>query len=146
MFDRKAADQYLGLGGAYCDLCTSSKDQCMNVDVIAAGFYINREVETIQQIFDDLQHGDGTLLKHKNDYDIRQGVTNKPIATNSVKSSEVLHALLRSFDHFMKTVVHVKAGVFDWSESPTSRNKQFLDNAKAEIKKKIFDCFEMGLP
>ena len=54
------------------------------------------------------------MLKRKEDYNIRQGVTNKPIATNSVKSSQVLHALLRSFDHFMKTAVHVKAEVFDW--------------------------------
>ena len=37
------------------------------------------------------------------------------------------------FDHFMKVAVHIKAGVFDWSESPTSISHQFLKRAKAEI-------------
>ena len=139
LFDRKAADLYLGLGGAYCDLCTFSKDQCIDVDLITAGFNINREIETLHEIFTDLEQEDGTVLKRRNDYDVRQGVTHKPIATNSVKSSQVLHALLRTFDHFMKIAVHLKAEVFDWSESPLSMNKQFLDDAKSLMKAKIFD-------
>ena len=51
IFDRKAADLYLGLGGAYCDLCTFSKDQCIDVDLITAGFNINREIETLHKSF-----------------------------------------------------------------------------------------------
>ena len=39
----------------------------------------------------------------------------------------------------MKTAVHLRARVFDWSESPTSINKQFLTRAKGEIQKKIHD-------
>ena len=37
----------------------------------------------------------------------------------------------------MKTVVHVKAGVFDWSESPSSYNNQFVKRAKAELQEQI---------
>ena len=33
----------------------------------------------------------------------------------------------------MKIAVHLRAAVFDWSESPISLNKQFLKKAKAEI-------------
>ena len=66
---------------------------------------------------------DGVILKRTGDYGTRAGVTAKPIATNSVLSVQVLlHALLHSFDHFMKTAVHVKVHVFDWTESPSSHN------------------------
>ena len=37
----------------------------------------------------------------------------------------------------MKIAVHLKAEVFDWSESPLSMNKQFLDKAKSLMKAKI---------
>ena len=78
----------------------------------------------------------------KDDYSVRQGVTNKPIATNQAFSVQVFHALLRSFDHFMKAVVHVKAGVFDWSEAP-SHNSRFLANTKKDLQEKI--AAETGL-
>ena len=39
----------------------------------------------------------------------------------------------------MKAVVHQKAGIFDWSESPSSINKQFLVQAKQAIQSYIFE-------
>ena len=64
---------------------------------------------------------------------MREGVTTKPIANNDVISQQVLHALLRTFDHYMKIAVRIKAGIFDWSESKTSVNNQFSKHAKQEI-------------
>ena len=40
MLDGKAAKLYTGLGGAYCDLCNYSKDDCENIAVIHLGFTI----------------------------------------------------------------------------------------------------------
>ena len=137
MMDRKAANLYTGLGGSYCDLCTYSKEDCLDQTLVVEGFTITRDIEDIQAIFEELVQDDGTVEKHKNDYATRQGVTTEPIATNSVVSQQVLHALLRTFDHFMKTVVHLKAGVLDWSESPSSINKGFLKVAKEELQKRI---------
>ena len=37
----------------------------------------------------------------------------------------------------MKIVVHLKADVFDWSESPTSINKNFLVTSNKEIQSHI---------
>ena len=137
MMDMKAAHLYLGLGGAYCDLCHSSKEECINLEKIKTGFDITRDINDLHNIFNELVQEDGNILKCKNDYAVRQGLTNKPIATNEVISVQVLHALLRTFDHFMKTSVHLRAGVFDWSESPSSLNKRFLTKAKQEIQEKI---------
>ena len=81
------------------------------------------------------------MLKQTNDCCIWQGVTSKPIATNSVKSSQVLHALPRSFDHFMKIAVHVKSGVFDWSESPSSDSRQFTGHCHVKHSESYFQSY-----
>ena len=122
MMDMKAAHLYLGLGGAFCDLCDFSKEQCHNVDVIANGFKINRTVQDLHTIFEDIQQ-DGEVVKASGDYNIRGGLTTKPIPTSGVKSVQVLHGLLRSFDHFMKVCVHLLAHVYDWSESWNTARK-----------------------
>ena len=38
MMDTKAAKLYLGLGGAYCDLCDFPKDLCHDPDAVKQGF------------------------------------------------------------------------------------------------------------
>ena len=124
-------------------ICDLSKEDCMDTEQIEKGFQITRDIEGLHAIFSDLVQEDGSVLKMRNDYDTRAGLTTKPIATNNVLSVQVLHALLQTFDHFMKIAVHLRAAVFDWSESPTSHHKQFLVNAKKDIQKKIQD--EIGV-
>ena len=96
------------MGGAYCDLCTCSKQQYLEIERIEGGFETNRSIETLHNIFDNLVQENGSILKEKGDYNVRAGVTNKP-TNNDAQSLQVLHALLRSFDHYVKTAVHVKA-------------------------------------
>ena len=139
MMDMKAAHLYLGLGGAYCDLCTCSKEQCIDVERITGGFTINRTVADLQNIFNDIGLEDGTVHKSKGDYETRTGLTAQPIPTNETQSVQVLHALLRSFDFVMKICVHIIAGVYDWSESKTSRNNRFLIAAKEQLQQHIFN-------
>ena len=132
---------YLGLGGAYCDLCHLSKNLCTTREQIENGFTITRDVADLHHIFDELVQEDGVILKRTGEYDTRASVTAKPIATNSVLSVQVLHALLHSFDHFMKTAaVHLKAHVFDWTESPSSHNMRFLKQVKEEIQNSIYQA------
>ena len=137
MMDMKAAHLYLGLGGAYCDLCDTSRQLARDPNRVEQGFEINRTIEDLHRLFEDLVQDDGSVYKRPRDYDQRAGLVSKPIPTNETKSVQVLHALLRSFDHFMKVAVHLRAAVFDWSESPTSINQQFLKNAKSDIQSYI---------
>ena len=92
--DRKAANLYLGCGGAYCDLCDLSKEQCNNVETVENGFVINREVKNMKDIFEALVQEDGTIKKSAQDYNIRQGQTTKPIVEHQAPSVQVLHAVL----------------------------------------------------
>ena len=132
MLDGKAAKLYTGLGGAYCDLCSFSKEECINRDQITQGFNITRDINDIINYFNDNVDEDGNVITAKGDYKQRGGVTTGPIATNQVISTQILHSMLRTFDHFMKVVVHIKAGVFSWSKS-NSTDKLFLQTAKKQL-------------
>ena len=138
--DRKASNLYLGLGGAYCDLCHHSKEDCLDIEFVKNGITITREVKSLHAIFSDLEQEDGSVLKQKNDYSVRAGVTARPIANNQVISIQVLHGLMRSVDMFMKIVVHLVACVFDWSESKASHNHRFLEKARTDLQHKIKDA------
>ena len=90
----------------------------------------------MHEIFDVLEV-DGVIQRRGGDYAVRQGQIHKPIPLHNVQSTQVLHRLLRSVDHFMKAVVHVKAGVFNWSEVKGSYNKLFIDTSKDELRASI---------
>ena len=137
MLDRKAADIFTGLGGSYCDLCDFSKEQCLQKDIVQNGFEITRDIETLNSIFEKLVSEDGVLKRTPGDYDTRSGMTNQPITEHDVFSFQVLHGLLRTFDHFMKTVVHVTAGVLQWSVPQHSVYNQFLSDNKHVLQDKI---------
>ena len=130
--DMKAA--HPGLGRVHCGLCTCSKEQYLYVERIEGGFNINRSVEDLLHIFDDhLGLEDGSVMKSKGDYETRAGQTARAIPMNKTQPVQVLHALLRSFDFVMKVIVHILAGVYDWSDSKASHNSRFLVAAKEEL-------------
>ena len=137
MMDMKAAHLYLRQEGAYCDLCTCSKDQCSDLERIEVGFMINRNVQDMINIFSDIGLDDGSVKKIKDDYDSRAGQTGEPIPTNEVQSVQVLHALLRCFDFVMKIIIHLKANVYEWSEAKTSHYYQFLTGEKAQLQQDL---------
>lgn len=137
MMDLKAANLYLSLLGAFCDLCDHSREDCHNPDLVRQGFEITRTVSNLHSIFEDIVDQDGEIVKHRNDYDSRKGLTAKPIANHEVVSVQVLHALLRTFDHFMKIAVHLRAEFLEWTESDSSIYHQFLVAAKKEIQTKL---------
>ena len=78
MMDRKASDSYLGITGAYCDLCTYSKQQCRNQELVNEHFHITRNIDDMQKIFQDLQQ-DGSIPSRANDYSVRQGQKHQPV-------------------------------------------------------------------
>ena len=84
MMDTKAANLYLGVGSEYCDLCTCSKGQSLDIEKIENGFVINCDI-TMNEILNQLEQEDGSLLKKKNDYTTRGRKTGKPIPTSDPK-------------------------------------------------------------
>ena len=61
IMDIKAANFYLGLGGAYCDLCDHSRVECHDPEVIKAGFEITRSVADLHTVFEAVADEMGIL-------------------------------------------------------------------------------------
>lgn len=117
------------------DLCSYSKLDCVNKEIIKEGFLIRQNITGIHAIFNELVQENREILKSKDP--VCKGVTTKPIANNNVISQYVLRALLRTFDHYMKIAAHIKAGIVYGSESKTSVKKQFLKHVTREIQTRI---------
>lgn len=132
--DHKAANLLLSLGEAYCEICNILKEESLNIDTIKSGINITRYITSLHALFDELVEEDGTIYKAHNDYATRAGLTQRPIATNQVFSTQVLHALMRSLDMYMKIIVHVIAAIFDWSQfsifKECSKNSSHKKNEK----------------
>lgn len=135
--DRKAANLYLGLMGGFCDLCNKSKEECRDPSRVEQGFEINRSIEETMDILDLLfNKEEGAITKRAGDYEARTGVSHQPTAEVNAPSIQVLHALLRAFDHFTDTCVRLNAGVKVWGKG-SARQDQFVAAEKKKIQADI---------
>eukprot|EP00088_Acartia_fossae_P039914 TRINITY_DN4153_c0_g1_i1.p1 TRINITY_DN4153_c0_g1~~TRINITY_DN4153_c0_g1_i1.p1 ORF type:complete len:755 (-),score=121.41 TRINITY_DN4153_c0_g1_i1:80-2179(-) len=135
--DRKAANLYTGVGGAYCDLCTYTKEACRSIELIEEGIPITRSVKDTKRIFDSLVDDDGQIMKKPGDADTRQGCTSEPITEIEAPTVQILHSLLRTFDHWARTCVHLNAGIRIWKKPSSSTQSKFLTLAKDKIQAKL---------
>ena len=117
MADGKMVSTLLNLGGAYCTMCSKSQAECQKVEVIEAGFIIDRSVESIAQLALSLTDPEtGEVIRKKADYNRRQGICGQPITESDLtkhipvlgvikkpkKNQNCLALILRNF----KTVWH----------------------------------------
>ena len=103
MIDGKMHSCLSGLGGAFCCLCTYSKEQCKDTDLIKSGFRIDRTLEDTLQICEQEVHLEGN--RKTGDYGER-----------NINSMHPLHNLLRCFGWIFKICCHATAGHLSWSE------------------------------
>ena len=97
-------------------MCSKTKEECKNFEVVKTGFEIEKMVEEMHKFFNSLEEN-GEIIKVAGDYAVRQGQCHKPIAEHEVKSTQVLHGLLHTFDHFMAALLRCYAGVYYWGTS-----------------------------
>lgn len=67
----------------------------------------------MHKILDDFVDEDREIERQKEDKNVRQRQMYKQILNYNLNPTQVFHALLRSTDHFMKAVAHVKASVYN---------------------------------
>ena len=141
MVDGKLHSLLTGLGGAFCCLCTFTKEECRDPDLITTGFTINRTLEQTLSICNKDLH----LQEQRRvgDYDVRKGVTQEPITTEDMNTLHPLHNLLRCFGWLFKICYHATAGHFSWSEAKLDVSNrvahalEFLKIAKESIQEKV---------
>ena len=112
MIDHKLRQMLSGQGGAFCILCTCSREDAV---CLLYSFTINKTSAQITEIWNKLSSGQ--LKKRPHDQDVRMGVTRESlIDLESIASISPLHALLRFFDFLLKIIYHLNANIFNWSE------------------------------
>ena len=137
MLDGKMRALLSGLGGAFCMLCTCSRDEASS---LVDTFTINRTTEQVVQIWYKMCSGE--IVKKPHDQAVRQGVTQEPIVElESVASMSPLHSQLRFFDFLLKIIYCLNAGLFNWSNEQTvlGASYRFLKESKDVVRSAIRD-------
>ena len=130
-FDTKMAAILDGAGCASCHLCTCSKDQLKNIDLIKQGFPINRSISLALKIFNEVDENEFISLPSKD----RFGITHKPLLDENILSAFSLYGYLRIFRWFMQFVYHPQAGEKNWT--PTSAKiRQSMEFVRSLLWKK----------
>jgi hypothetical protein len=151
--DGKALAVGLGLQGAYCTMCKCSSAESQSPERIKQLFRIERNIESIQQLYEDLvvedEDGNEFIPTKPNDYHIRQGLTQKPLTTQDIAQNfPILHSTLRCLSFFEQVAYRLNANVqimgrgkrlTVYQKDKISTAKQdFISQAKTELKI-IFD-------
>jgi hypothetical protein len=84
MKDMKVRMAESGFGGAQCWMCSTKQEDWKDPNKILDSdfFSINRMAEKTIDLYNRLVDDDGNILKRKNDYDTRAGLTSKPLSIN----------------------------------------------------------------
>ena len=116
MFDGKMSSILSGAGGASCQLCTATFSELKDLDLIRAGYPINRTISAARSIFDSVDTEDFLSLPSKQ----RFGLTHEPLSNIDIMPASPLHTYTCVFRWFMLVVYHLHSGTCEWyPTSPT---------------------------
>ena len=83
-----------GIGDG-CDNCLSAPSTWSDIAAIDAGFAKDRSLESLRQVYDDLEkNARGEIKKVTGDYESRQGICSKPITLRETFSFTITHKVI----------------------------------------------------
>ena len=136
LIDGKMRSLLSGRGGAFCVLCSCTREDARNPDL---EFSIDVCGDQIQEIWRKLSAGE--LVKRPHDQAVRLGVTQEPlVAFEQISMLSPLHGGMNFFKALLKLIYHLHAGVFNWSDEKNvlgSRDYQKLKNSKETVRSVI---------
>ena len=135
LIDGKMRALLNGCGGAFCQLCTCTRDDAIDLEM---HFEINRSGDQTNEIWRQLCSGE--MVKKPHDQAVRMGVTREPIvAFEDVAMISPLHCNFRFFDTLMKIIYHLNAGIFVWSDDKNVLGSGYesLKISKGNIRKTL---------
>ena len=115
MLDGKMSGILSGAGGAPCQLCTANKKELKDLELVGAGFPINRHIADAKELFNYVDRDEYLSLPHAD----RLGMTHEPLSDINILSASPLHSYTCVFHWFMFLVYPLKSGRLVWS--PTSK-------------------------
>ena len=116
MKDMKVRMAESGLGGAQCLMCSTKQEDWKDPNKISYSdfFHINRTAEKTLALYNQLVDNDGNILKRKNDYDIRTGLTSKPVSINDQHFITITHQYINGTSWILKIMSHMRANILSW--------------------------------
>ncbi|CAF3043672.1 unnamed protein product [Rotaria sp. Silwood2] len=121
MKDMKVRMAESGLGGAQC-------------------LIINRTAEKTLTLYSQLVDNDGNILKRKNDYDIRTGLTSELLSINDQHFITITHQYINGTTWVLSIMAHMRADIFSWiirgkdkQERILKENKTILETIQSKI-------------
>ena len=137
MKDLKFKKKLSGIGGGDCIICKSRRSDWKDPDKIREGFPITRTAEESRELFNQLLlEGDGEILRSANDYDHREGITNKAKTTSDQHSICVLHSYINVLNWFLKVLYRCESGYESWVEKKTVLGEP-IRRSKERVKEKL---------
>ena len=104
LIDGKMRSLLSGRGGAFCVLCTCTRENACNPEL---QFSIDISGDKIQDIWRKLTSGE--LIKRSHDQHVRMGVTQEPLIDfDQISMLSPLHAFMRFFDTILKIILSLK--------------------------------------
>ena len=143
LVDGKAVKVGTGCGGAYCLVCTYSQDEAKSIERIELGFEINRTMDDMMTVFNELCNPEtGSVKKSNKDYEKRKGVTHEPLTTSNMNlSPRPLHVKLRTFPWFLIFLYRILARVLQWQDGKlTQEQKDAIKAARSRLIEAVKDA------
>ena len=116
MKDMKMKKMVSGRGGADCRLCKYRQTEWMIPNQIMSGFDITHTATGAFDIYEKLVNADGEIRRKSGDYEIREGMTKKPLTTSNQWSICVLHSKINCTAWFVKLLARLNSGDLQWVE------------------------------
>ena len=105
-----------GAGGAHCQLCTASKEDLHDLELVRAGYPINRTVSDAIELFTFVDKDEFLNLTSTK----RLAITHEPVSEKDIIPAAPLHSYTCIFRWYMMLIYHLQSGKFKWS--PTSKH------------------------
>ena len=102
MLDGKMSGILSGAGGAHCQLCTANLKELKDLEMVRAGFLINRQILDAKELYTFVDKDEYLSLPSSQ----RLGITHEPVSDKNILSASPLHGYICVFRWFMLLVYH----------------------------------------
>ncbi|CAF4068911.1 unnamed protein product [Rotaria sordida] len=135
MKDMKVRMAESGLGGAQCLMCSTKQEDWKDLKKISDPnfFHINQTAEKTLALYNQLVDNDGNILKCKNDYDTRTGVTSKPLSINDQHFITITHQYINGTSWILKIMSHMRANILSWIIHGKDKQNRISKEKKAML-------------
>ncbi|CAF1096979.1 unnamed protein product [Didymodactylos carnosus] len=138
MKDMKVRMVESGLGGADCLMCHTRQADWKDVKKINEenAFQITRTAEKTVQLYKEMIEEKGEIVRRKNDYEVRAGLTTEPLSSSDHHYITLTHQYINGTTWFLNIFYRIKANLLMWAiRGEDSQSK--LKAAKQSVLKHI---------